>query len=725
MKKFGIVIILILLFGTISAFSQWGIQISEMGIIDTMNTFESIKEEFNFTDLIKEGNFLLEQKLYDDAIKKYEEANKIKETSNAYKGIGLAYIQKAKALDEEMVTPIKAVRKRNYCNLSVENFLKASNIESNNLEIKYLLSDAYVFMNKRESYEKAVPVLEQIISTDKNYKDALILLSIVYRRLNKSKDAEKVINEYLKMNEFNSRALYQLSKLALERDEFENAEKFFLQSLDNLTDSDAISEILEDIEILFSAQDQYEFKLAEHKGKFFKKFWLSKDPDPKTESNERLIEHFKRVKFANKNFTTQSTHGSYDDRGRTYIKYGEPDGKFLDGGGVNTYSNEYWEYFWGVMDYNYGFVFNFANKGGWGYELIGDSSIASLEAGFGLFKGLKPQRREMGDAQYKRLPEGLADKFLDYRDAEEFMYLNVPAEGYPFFKETKPLYVMTSSASFKGENGGIRQELYYSFPINEIKFKKSGNNKTAEFDEYVVMKNVDNKNFYQNDQKIELKYDKNKDFDDEFYIGQINIDVPYKDEDYTSFLRITSSKSDKLGLVFHDFTERDYSGDSLSISEIEFAYNIEPTTEEDQFTKNGLRIIPHTGAVLDKNENIFIYFEIYNLSLDERSEGRYNIELIIQKRNPEDTTKKKFYNEIGKEISNKTDKFFKYFVEDFDKESITISRIETVKQKDTFIWFSLDMKALSDGLYDLTIKITDLVLNQSSSSEYAFMLGKK
>jgi len=119
---------------------------------------------------------------------------------------------------------------------------------------------------------------------------------------------------------------------------------------------------------------------------------------------------------------------------------------------------------------------------------------------------------------------------------------------------------------------------------------------------------------------------------------------------------------------------------------------------------------------LNKNENIFTYFEIYNLALDSDGNGRYRVEYVIQKRSPDDEGKSKYFNSIGKEIVNKRVR---------EREMITTSRTETTEQKDAFNWVSFDMRGLSEGLYDFTIKITDLVSSESTSSEYVFVLGKE
>lgn len=55
-----------------------------------------------------------------------------------------------------------------------------------------------------------------------------------------------------------------------------------------------------------------------------KGFWKSMDPTPMTDYNERLLEHWERVSYAEKNYNMEGSKGM-DDRADTYIRYGEPD----------------------------------------------------------------------------------------------------------------------------------------------------------------------------------------------------------------------------------------------------------------------------------------------------------------------------------------------------------------------------------------------------------------
>jgi GWxTD domain-containing protein len=64
-------------------------------------------------------------------------------------------------------------------------------------------------------------------------------------------------------------------------------------------------------------------------GKHIRGYWISKDPIPTTDINERLIEHWERIAHVREKFQNENTtvYGS-DDRGLVFVKYGAPEQKY-------------------------------------------------------------------------------------------------------------------------------------------------------------------------------------------------------------------------------------------------------------------------------------------------------------------------------------------------------------------------------------------------------------
>ena len=57
---------------------------------------------------------------------------------------------------------------------------------------------------------------------------------------------------------------------------------------------------------------------------FVARFWSGLDPSPETADNELQIEFYRRVQYADANFSTEATRGSLTDRGRVLLILGPP-----------------------------------------------------------------------------------------------------------------------------------------------------------------------------------------------------------------------------------------------------------------------------------------------------------------------------------------------------------------------------------------------------------------
>ncbi len=90
----------------------------------------------------------------------------------------------------------------------------------------------------------------------------------------------------------------------------------------------------------WALKQPYEEKLA-----YFKRFWKRMDPNPDTQKNELMDEYFRRVNYANENFSTMAQDGWETDRGRIFIKFGEPDDIERHPFEPGTMPYEVWRYY--------------------------------------------------------------------------------------------------------------------------------------------------------------------------------------------------------------------------------------------------------------------------------------------------------------------------------------------------------------------------------------------
>lgn len=81
------------------------------------------------------------------------------------------------------------------------------------------------------------------------------------------------------------------------------------------------------LDFLLSKEELSLYKIMSdsEKVEYAEKFWLRQDPNPATSENEALKEFFKRVNYADKNYSEKLRKGRFSARGRICIKYGIPD----------------------------------------------------------------------------------------------------------------------------------------------------------------------------------------------------------------------------------------------------------------------------------------------------------------------------------------------------------------------------------------------------------------
>lgn len=86
-------------------------------------------------------------------------------------------------------------------------------------------------------------------------------------------------------------------------------------------------DILDEARVLFSEDEFNRFveMSSADREVFLAQFWLDHDPTPMEPGNEVRDEFVRRVRYANDQFRAHGKKGMLTDRGRLYIRYGEPD----------------------------------------------------------------------------------------------------------------------------------------------------------------------------------------------------------------------------------------------------------------------------------------------------------------------------------------------------------------------------------------------------------------
>lgn len=192
----------------------------------------------------------------------------------------------------------------------------------------------------REYRELAIRNLEQSIQYDPGFKDAYYQLGLVYMEDMRSAPAAagralvSVANSLLKAYPADKDALLFVGLGYHTGGYPEKAWEFYVRALDGMDlEERSIIESLETV-----ADDEERVRVAEADSQSREaggtwidssareRFWRRQDPLLLTERNERRMEHYRRVAYANLRFgkPRQGIAGWQTEMGRVYIKFGEP-----------------------------------------------------------------------------------------------------------------------------------------------------------------------------------------------------------------------------------------------------------------------------------------------------------------------------------------------------------------------------------------------------------------
>ncbi|MFC1562969.1 GWxTD domain-containing protein, partial [candidate division KSB1 bacterium] len=666
------------------------------------------------------------------AIKFFKKAHKISKSAEVYAGLGLAYNKKVQDVfkkSKDNQNQFQALRAVKNNKSAIEFFERSIELDPTDLNCKYNLARAYTYRGDPESLQKAVKIFEELKGQQSSYIDIDLELARIYRALNQPNKSEAILQDFLDVGTDSSKGLYEITKLFSSRNDFERASYYYLLTLESAAEEDEVGDLFDNVKLLFTPRDRAEFENSDHKGDFVKRFWRLIDPTPLTAENEVLIEHLKRVAYAEVIFKSKDPNEVYDERGEAHIKYGEPDFRYQSPGDAITYSNESWVYEKRLSERGGQLFYDFVDSG-FGFKIVRDLRQALMRgtSDYSQFVVLYQDR----DYIYPELYQRVWEKFYTDQTGTGFFSVDTELErieeiknfnerDYPptFFDFDYggdiPFNAVFVSACFKGREGNSRVEMYYAFPLDEIYFEPDRASSTMNtiVNREIAVRNIDLEYLYADNTDIEVKMELTYDVTGRISIGQINFEISPTEIEPVANLKFKSDITNSVGLYYYDLEVRDFRGSDFMLSDIQFSDNISSTETYDQFTKNGLRIIPHISEVVHKDIPLYVYFEIYNLKRDRGGDAKYRVEYIVSRRGIEsideirqkDTLRVKLPESLARE-----------------ENYIAMSDDYIKKVNNTYEFRAFDLGALANGNYVFSVRVYDKEAEVSSVSKKNFTL---
>ena len=416
-------------------------------------------------------------------------------------------------------------------------------------------------------------------------------------------------------------------------------------------------------------------------------FWNERDANPATIVNERLIEHYRRVMYARIHFSEKQY--PFDRRGEIYVRYGKPDDRqhFV----YTAHSDPYTIFQTSdnpavdaIREQNLQFGYQLrVNRGdvelltsgdkakrlGFGAETLLEDSPAAEGLTEVEAVGLKA-KRIMGDAyaveSWVYVPHGLELFFVDQMGGGRYDYplatlvvdANIAAneatgvsrrqeqfhprrraaaliarspEVYAHHFDGEPLEYAFDAVSFRGAGGATEVDLSYSIPVWQFDDITDGKGaRTWLENQFTLRDSVHAPAFSRKFRfgpidRPERKL-ANQESQGAAYTLAANVTAP--PGEFTVAVEMRDEATRRIGVYSKPVAFSDYRGSRLLISDLKLSTAITPATNPGPFVRKGLNVVPNPGRLYPRSQLVYMYYEVYNLGMDDA--GRTSYETLYE-----------------------------------------------------------------------------------------------
>ncbi len=468
-------------------------------------------------------------------------------------------------------------------------------------------------------------------------------------------------------------------------------------------------------EVILEEGDREEFEAlpAEYKLDWRRRFWTRNDPTPTTDENQAETEHMRRVKGAIKKFRNRAGEFVWDERSKTWIRFGKPDRVEKLPASVNLHegfvgARELWIYkdmllwlvdinmreFYEISYIPFSDLSNIGKYDGGLREDVGRLNDAQLdfEESFDryLFVNdyeLEPERAtKMVETGFNRWDHTRQINTYDYEGAEEF----------PF------IFDVTSLA---GSNGKTDVLIGLLIPLSKVEFERTGGIEWAAIQRRIALFDEDQNLIERKVENIDHEKDPMA-ADGGWMVTSESLAVD--PGHYDLALRVVDLRSRNHGILKTSIEARRFNEDGLDMSDLLFANTI--TRDErgrGAFLRSGYRIVPRPLRVYAPGEDVTVYFEIYNLRVSSKNRSLYEVRYTL------------FGSKVQRFVS-----FFGGSSEGKLEPGISQAFQTEGTGENAARHISLDTSGLPEDRYTLIIEATDLATKEVSKSKGQFVIKR-
>jgi len=545
----------------------------------------------------------------------------------------------------------------------------------------------------------------QIYALKGEYEDALVMLQEMYRFF----PEDPALWTYLGMTH------YQLGDL-------ESADRSFTTGLQYLGEEELAA--YQNINLVLPDEEKQRYQ--EDPITYASRFWTSKDPRYLTPYNERKLEHYFRLTYADLLYGSPDLdlRGWDTQRGQILVRYGIPrsdvvlvpnrDGVFsarqtLVGAifatinGTDEQGNPTTELDVSGTE-SFGNVFSTASSA---FEELNTYNI--WEYGPFRFVFEDPFRNgeyRMYSPSASELSESIITWQNDYEIRSKEIFRSVP-ERYDYEAPGRQIELPYLVSAFKGQDGKTDLYVNYGIPINEYDRTQDMIEVTANTGTFLISNNRDilverRRTIYglQTSQIMTFK-------DQNLWVDTQQMQSPPGQQEVS--VEFETSSGHTVAVQRRKVTVPDFDTGMLGLSDIMLAYQVEDTPDgkplgANEVVRNNLSIRPAPWTVYEATWPIYIYFEIYNLERNADGQTDYDVEIVLAPKEKARGLRKLFNAILG------------------GGKGVAVSYHGSETRPDEGLYQIIDASDQEAGLYTMVLRVRDNIAKKTVESEQDLFL---
>lgn len=524
------------------------------------------------------------------------------------------------------------------------------------------------------------------------------------RRQGKLAEAEDIFGTLLAggKNSVKIPAYLALVRLLVQQGKEPAASEFYWTAVAAIrTPADALF-FFNDAKYLFkdSELDTFDSAGLAAKGDFIRAFWRRRELVPAAESSFRLVEHYRRLIKAEKDYWFDGVRSrvnnpdrvqylrfprfyalnqEFNDKGLIFIRHGEPD-DLARTAGEFVATNESWLYHQREDRPKLIFHFmiaRFATGNNWRLTpSIENREMLSDRLGWD---------HSISNVYLAKSTGELSSNLLRMAEASsEMVEIAMQSDYHTWDKKTEALTVPYHVANFRGEGGRTRLEVFFSTPLAPL---ASAQSDSIEFGSAVLSTGFEEVGRIFKREELDPPRSAHV-FGDQFILAH---SFELEPELYNLSFFVRQKEYRRLGGENFEVSVPSFDRSTLAASDLVLASAINPAGAAGPFRRGDLEVVPNPAAEFTLNQAIHVYYEIYNLSRD--AEGETSVETI---------------HELV-QLKKKRRGLGKLFGFGGKKKSVSLRDERSGTSRDMIEYVSFDVSGLEAGLYQLRVTVNDLV----------------